>query len=379
MPCVYGTTLNALLPLMSSFPLGIFGNMERKKTRQISIGVVKIGGDAPISVQSMTKTDTRDVDKTVAQIRRLEAAGCEIVRVAIPDTVACERFGEIRERVTLPLVADIHFDHRLAIKAMERGADAIRINPGTIRGRKRLEDIVEKAKDRGIPIRIGINAGSLEKDLLRKYGGATPDAMVESALRSIRFMEDLDFHEIKVSLKASDVMRTIEANRLISREVDYPLHLGVTEAGTLISGTIKSSIGIGLLLCEGIGDTLRVSLTGDPTEEVRVGYGILKALGLRRRGPDIISCPTCGRCEIDLIPMADEVERRLRHLRDPIRVAVMGCVVNGPGEAREADVGIAGGRSGGLLFRGGKVLRRYSQDKLIQALIEEIEKMVKRQ
>jgi (E)-4-hydroxy-3-methylbut-2-enyl-diphosphate synthase len=364
---------------MPSLSLGIFGNMERKKTRQISIGVVKVGGDAPISVQSMTKTDTRDVDKTVAQIRLLEAAGCEIVRVAIPDTVACERFGEIRERVTLPLVADIHFDYRLAIKAMERGADAIRINPGTIRGRKRLEDIVGRAKDRGISIRIGINAGSLEKDLLRKYGGATPDAMVESALRSIRFMEDLDFHEIKVSLKASDVIRTIEANRLISREVDYPLHLGVTEAGTLMSGTIKSSIGIGLLLCEGIGDTLRVSLTGDPTEEVRVGYGILTALGLRRRGPDIISCPTCGRCEIDLIPIADEVERRLRHLRDPIRVAVMGCVVNGPGEAREADVGIAGGRAGGLLFRGGKVLRRYRQDELIQALIEEIEKMVKRQ
>ena len=364
---------------MSSFPWGIFGNMERKKTRQISVGVVKVGGDAPISVQSMTKTDTRDVDKTVAQIQRLEAVGCEIVRVAIPDTVACERFGEIRKRVTLPLVADIHFDHRLAIKAIERGADAIRINPGTIRGRKKLENIVGRAKDRGISIRIGINAGSLEKDLLRKYGGATPDAMVESALRSIRFMEDLDFHEIKVSLKASDVIRTIEANRLISREVDYPLHLGVTEAGTLISGTIKSSIGIGLLLCEGIGDTLRVSLTGDPTEEVRVGYGILKALGLRRRGPDIISCPTCGRCEIDLIPMADEVERRLRHLRDPIRVAVMGCVVNGPGEAREADVGIAGGRDSGLLFRVGKILRRYSQDKLIQALIEEIEKMVKRQ
>ena len=373
MPCVYGTTADTSIP-----PSGIFCDMERRRTRQISIGGVEIGGDAPISVQSMTKTDTRDVDKTVAQIRRLEAAGCEIVRVAIPDKVASERFGEIRERVTLPLVADIHFDHRLAIKAMERGADAIRINPGTIRGQRKLEDIVGIARDRGIPIRIGINAGSLERDLLEKFGGATPDAMVESALRSIRFMEDLDFQEIKVSLKSSDVMTTIEAYRLISREVDYPLHLGVTEAGTPISGTIKSSIGIGLLLFEGIGDTLRVSLTGDPAEEVRVGYGILRALGLRRRGPDIISCPTCGRCEIDLIPMADEVERRLRYLRDPIRVAVMGCVVNGPGEAREADVGIAGGRRGGLLFRGGKVLRRYRQDELIQALIEEIEKMVKR-
>jgi (E)-4-hydroxy-3-methylbut-2-enyl-diphosphate synthase len=352
--------------------------MKGKRTRQISIGGVKIGGDAPISVQSMTKTDTRDVDRTVVQIQRLEDAGCEIVRVAIPDKVACERFGEIRERVALPLVADIHFDHRLAIGAMERGADAIRINPGTIRGRKRVEDIVRVAKDRGIPIRIGINSGSLERDLLRKYGGATPEAMVESALRSIRIMEALAFHAIKVSLKSSDVMRTIEAYRLISREVDYPLHLGVTESGTLISGTIKSSIGIGLLLYECIGDTIRVSLTGDPVEEVRVGFGILRALGLRRMGPDIISCPTCGRCEIDLIPIADEVERRLRHLRDPIRVAVMGCVVNGPGEAREADVGIAGGRGGGLLFRGGKVVRKCRQEELIQALIGEIDQMVKR-
>ena len=352
--------------------------MQRKRTRQISIGGVKIGGDAPISVQSMTKTDTRDVDKTVVQIQRLEDAGCEIVRVAIPDTVACERFGEIRERVALPLVADIHFHHRLAIKAMERGADAIRINPGTIGGQRRLEDIVAKAKDRGIPIRVGINSGSLERDLLRKYGGATPEALVESALRSIRFIEALDFHEIKVSLKSSDVVRTIEAYRLISREVDYPLHLGVTESGTVIPGTIKSSIGIGLLLYEGIGDTIRISLTGDPVEEVRVGYGILRALGLRRRGPDIISCPTCGRCEIDLIPMAEEVERRLRHLREPIRVAVMGCGVNGPGEAREADVGIAGGRGGGLLFREGKVLRKCPQEELIQALIEEIDQMVKK-
>jgi len=352
--------------------------MKRKKTRQISIGGVTVGGNAPISVQSMTKTDTRDVDKTVAQIQGLEAAGCEIVRVAIPDKVACERFGEIRERVKLPLVADIHFDHRLAIGAMERGADAIRINPGTIRGRKRVEDIVGMAKDRAIPIRIGINSGSLERDLLTKYEGATPDAMVESALRSIRFMEDLDFHEIKVSLKASDVIKTIDAYRLISREVDYPLHLGITEAGTLISGTIKSSIGIGLLLYEGIGDTLRVSLTGDPVDEVRVGYGILRALGLRQRGADIVSCPTCGRCEIDLIPIAEEVERKLSHLRDPIRVAVMGCVVNGPGEAREADVGIAGGRRGGLLFREGKVLRKCPQGDLVQAIVEEVEKMVKK-
>jgi len=352
--------------------------MRRRKTRQISVGGVKIGGDAPISVQSMTKTDTRDVHKTVDQIQCLQEAGCEIVRVAIPDMLACERFGEIRERAALPLVADVHFDHRLAIQAMKRGADAIRINPGTIGGRKRLGNIVLKAKERGLPIRIGINSGSLERDLLRTYGRATPEAMVESALRSIRFMETLDFHEIKVSLKSSDVVTTIEAYRLISREVDYPLHLGVTEAGTLVSGTIKSSIGIGLLLYEGIGDTIRVSLTGDPVEEVRVGYGILRALGIRQRGPDVISCPTCGRCEIDLIPMANEVERRLRNLTHPIRVAVMGCVVNGPGEAREADVGIAGGRDGGLLFREGKVRKRCSQGELIQALIEEIEKMVKK-
>ena len=350
--------------------------MKRKLTRQISIGGVKIGGDAPISVQSMAKTDTRDVDKTVAQIQRLEEAGCEIVRVAIPDTVACERFGEIRERVALPLVADIHFNHRLAIKAMENGADGIRINPGTIGGQRKLEVIVAKAKDRGIPIRVGVNSGSLERDLLRKYGGATPEAMVESAVRSIHFMESLDFHEIKVSLKSSDVVKTIEAYRLICHEVDYPLHLGVTESGTLISGTIKSSIGIGLLLYEGIGDTIRVSLTGDPVQEVRVGYGILRALGVRRIGPDIIACPTCGRCEIDLIPMAEEVERKLRHLREPIRIAVMGCVVNGPGEAREADVGIAGGRGEGLLFRGGRVLRKCPQGELVQALIEEIEHIV---
>jgi (E)-4-hydroxy-3-methylbut-2-enyl-diphosphate synthase len=351
--------------------------MERRKTRQITIRGVKIGGDAPISVQSMTKTDTRDVEKTVAQIHRLEQAGCEIVRVAIPDGLACERFGEIRERVPLPLVADVHFTYRLAIKVMEKGADAVRINPGTIGGQKRLGDIVARAKDRGIPIRIGINSGSLERDLLRKHGGATPEAMVESALRSIGFMEAMGFHEIKVSLKSSDVVTTIEAYRLISRKVDYPLHLGVTEAGTPISGTIKSSIGIGILLSEGIGDTIRVSLTGDPVEEVRVGFGILRALGLRRRGPDIISCPTCGRCEIDLIPMAEEIERRLKHLTDPIRVAVMGCVVNGPGEAREADIGIAGGRGEGLLFRRGKVVRRCPQGELVQALMEEIERMVK--
>jgi (E)-4-hydroxy-3-methylbut-2-enyl-diphosphate synthase len=352
--------------------------MDRKKTRQISIGGVKVGGDAPISVQSMTKTDTRDVGGTVTQIRRLEAAGCEIVRVAIPDEVACDHFGEIREQVSLPLVADIHFKSTLALRAIERGADGIRINPGTIGTRRRLENIVGKAKDRGIPIRIGINSGSLERDLLRKYGGAIPEAMVESALRSIRFMEDLDFHEMKISLKSSDVVTTVEAYRLISREVDYPLHLGVTEAGTLISGTIKSAIGIGLLLYEGIGDTIRVSLTGDPVEEIRVGYGILRALGLRQRGPDIISCPTCGRCEIDLIPMVEEVERRLSHVREPVRIAVMGCSVNGPGEAREADVGIAGGRGEGLLFRAGKVLRKCPQEDLVQALIDQIEDMVRR-
>ncbi len=352
--------------------------MDRKSTRQISIGGIKVGGDAPISVQSMTKTDTRDVDGTVAQIRRLEAAGCEIVRIAIPDEAACERFAEIRERVTLPLVADIHFKSPLALAVMERGADGIRINPGTIGARRKLETIVGKAKDRGIPIRIGINAGSLERDLLRKYGGATPEAMVESALRSIRFMEDLDFHEMKISLKSSDVVTTVEAYRLISREVDYPLHLGVTEAGTLISGTIKSAIGIGLLLYEGIGNTIRVSLTGDPVEEIRVGYGILRSLGLRQRGPDIISCPTCGRCEIDLIPMVEEVERRLSHVREPIRVAIMGCSVNGPGEAREADVGIAGGRGEGLLFRAGKILRRCPRQDLVQALIDEIEEMLRR-
>jgi len=328
--------------------------MKRRNTRQISIGNVKIGGGAPISVQSMTNTDTRDHLSTISQIRRLESVGCEIIRVAVPDMEAAEKLGEIKKGISIPLIADIHFDYRLALKAIEEGVDGLRINPGNIGGKVKIKSVVEAAKDRKIPIRIGINSGSIEKKLLSKYGHPTPDAMVESALSNIAILESLNFHDIKVSLKASNVLDTVEAYRLISEKVGYPLHVGITEAGTSFSGTIKSSVGIGILLNEGIGDTIRVSLTADPVEEVRVGYEILKALGLRYRGINLISCPTCGRCEIDLINLANEIEGRLAHITMPLNIAVMGCVVNGPGEAKEADVGIAGGKGIGILFKIGR-------------------------
>ena len=321
----------------------------RKKTREIWIGPIKIGGDAPISVQSMTKTDTLDIRKTVRQIRRLEEAGCEIVRVAVVNEESAHAIAEIKKRIKIPLIADIHFHYRLALKAMESGADGLRINPGNIGGRDRLKTIVIEAKDRSIPIRIGVNAGSLEKDLLKRFGGATAEAMVSSALRTIEWMEDLGFHQIKVSLKASDVPRTLEAYRLFSEKSDYPLHLGITEAGRGSGAIVKSSIGIGLLLSEGIGDTLRVSLTGDPMEEVKVGYEILRALKIRQRGVEIISCPTCGRCEIDLNRLVKRVEKNVQKISKPLTVAIMGCVVNGPGEAKEADIGIAGGTGGSPL------------------------------
>ena len=318
--------------------------VPRKKTREISIGPIKIGGDAPISVQSMTKTDTRDIRRTIRQIRRLEEAGCEIVRVAVVDEEAARAIAEIKKRIKIPLIADIHFHYRLALKAMESGADGLRINPGNIGGRDRLKTIVINAKDRSIPIRIGVNAGSLEKDLLKRFGGATAEAMVSSALRTIEWMEGLRFHQMKVSLKASDVPRTLEAYRLFSEKSDYPLHLGITEAGRGSGAIVKSSIGIGLLLSEGIGDTLRVSLTGDPVEEVKVGYEILRALKIRQGGVEIISCPTCGRCEIDLNRLVERVDKNVAKISKPLTVAIMGCVVNGPGEAKEADIGIAGGK-----------------------------------
>jgi (E)-4-hydroxy-3-methylbut-2-enyl-diphosphate synthase len=346
----------------------------RKKTKQISIGGVKIGGGAPIAVQSMTNTFTHDVAATVAQIRRLEAVGCEIARVAVPDQAAAEAITSIKKGISSPLIADIHFDYRLALRSMEAGADALRINPGNIGTAKKVKAVAKEAKERGIPIRVGVNAGSLEKDLLKKYDGVTPQGMVESALRHLELLRSFDFHDIKVSIKASDVLRTVEAYRLLSSQTDLPLHVGVTEAGGLVSGTVKSAIGIGILLAEGIGDTIRVSLTRDPVDEVRVGYEILKALKIRQRGPEIVSCPTCGRCDIDLVELVERLESTLLTSTTPVQLAVMGCVVNGPGEAREADIGIAGGKGHGVLFKKGKVVRKVQEDRLAEVLLEEVEK-----
>jgi len=351
--------------------------MERRKTRQFSIGPIKVGGDAPIPVQSMTKTDTRDIRKTVHQVRRLEEAGCEIVRVAVLDEEAARAIGQIKKRIHIPLIADIHFHSHLALMALKSGADGLRINPGNIGGRDRLKSIVMEARNRSVPIRIGVNSGSLEKDLLKRFGGVTPEAMVSSAMRTIEWMEGAGFHSIKVSLKASDVLRTVEAYRLFSQKSDYPLHLGVTEAGKGSGAVVKSSIGIGLLLSEGIGDTLRVSLTGDPVEEVRVGHEILRALNIRKRGVEIISCPTCGRCEVNLTRLVEKVERDVQGIVTPLTVAMMGCVVNGPGEAREADVGIAGGKGAGVLFKEGKVVRKLKEKDFVPVLLKEIQQMMK--
>ena len=351
--------------------------MERRKTRQIRIGPVTLGGDAPIPVQSMTKTDTRDIGRTVRQIRLLEEAGCEIIRVAVVDEEAARAIVEIKKRIRIPLIADIHFHGHLALRAIESGADGLRINPGNIGGRDRLKPLIQEARNRSVPIRIGVNSGSLEKDLMKRFGGATPEAMVSSALRTVEWMEDLGFGLIKISLKASDVVRTVEAYRLFSKKSDYSVHLGITEAGRGSAAIVKSSIGIGLLLSEGIGDTLRVSLTGDPVEEVRVGYGILRALNIRKRGVEIISCPTCGRCNIDLAPLVAKVERRVRAMSTPLTVAMMGCVVNGPGEAKEADIGIAGGKGVGVLFKKGRVVRKLKEKDFVSVLLKEIQEMTK--
>ena len=344
----------------------------KRLTRQISVGNVKIGGGASCSVQSMCSTDTRDVEATLAQIDRLVAAGCEIVRCAVPDMAAAEALGRIKARSGIPVIADIHFDYRLALKVLDGGIDGLRLNPGNIGDTWKVAEVVRAAESRRVPIRIGVNAGSLEKDLLEKYGHPTAEAMVESAMGHVRILEDLGYDQIKISLKASDVLKTVAAYRLLAAAVDYPLHIGITEAGTIFSGTIKSSVGLGILLAEGIGDTLRVSLTGDPVDEVRVGYEILKCLGVREHGINFVSCPTCGRCQIDLIGVAEEVERRLRHVEAPLTVAVMGCVVNGPGEAREADMGIAGGKGEGLLFRHGEVIRKVPENELADALVAEV-------
>lgn len=349
---------------------------KRKKTKRVRVGKVLIGGDAPIAVQSMCSTNTRDVKITVSQIRELEELGCEIIRVAVPDMEAARVLGKIKNQIRIPLVADIHFDYRLALEALRQGVDKLRLNPGNIGAAEKTKAVVKEAKKRKIPIRIGINAGSLEKEILAKYGGqATAEGMVESAGRHIKILEDLDFFDTIISLKASDVPRTIEAYQLFSRKYDYPLHVGVTEAGTVWSGSIKSAVGLGVLLAEGIGDTICVSLTGSVTEEVRVGFEILKSLELRERGPVLISCPTCGRCEIDLVGLANEVEKNLDQVTRPIKVAVMGCIVNGPGEAREADIGVAGGRGYGAIFLKGKVVKTVPEKEILPELLSEIKRL----
>ncbi|GBE37814.1 MAG TPA: flavodoxin-dependent (E)-4-hydroxy-3-methylbut-2-enyl-diphosphate synthase [Nitrospirae bacterium] len=348
---------------------------KRMLTKQIKLGNVKIGGRAPVVVQSMTKTDTRDIASTVSQIKSLESAGCEVVRVAVLNSEAAQAIKHIRKKIKIPLIADIHFDHRLALQAMASGADGLRINPGNIGSKLKVKEVVSAARDRKIPIRIGVNAGSLEKKLLKKYKHPTARALVESAGRHIKILEDLKFTRIKVSLKASDVMRTVEAYRLFSKKFRYPLHIGISEAGPAFTGTIKSAVGLGILLSEGIGDTIRVSLTADPVEEVRVAYEILKSLHLRKKGPEIISCPTCGRCQIDIRGLAEKVEAKLSKMENPVKVAVMGCVVNGPGEAREADIGIAGGRGVGILFKHGKIVKTLKERELFSALMKEIKKL----
>ena len=342
-------------------------------TKQIRIGAVPVGGGAPVAIQSMCNTRTDDVTATVEQIHRLEAAGCEIVRVAVPDMAAAHAVGAIRERIHIPLVVDIHFDYKLALESIAAGADKVRINPGNIGGADRVEAVAKACREKKIPIRIGVNGGSLEKELLAKYGGVCPEALVESAFGHIALLNRYDFDDICVSLKSSSVPVTMAAYRLMSERSDYPLHLGVTEAGTRTMGTIKSAIGIGGLLAMGIGDTFRVTLTADPVEEIVVAKQILQAAGLRQDGPNLIACPTCGRTRIDLIPLAREVERRLQSVDKPITVAVMGCVVNGPGEASAADVGIAGGDGEGVLFAHGKVLKKVPEEQLVEELFTLIE------
>ena len=349
---------------------------ERHKTRVVRIGDVAIGGDYPIRIQSMCNTKTEDVEATVAQIRALTAAGCEIVRVAVPTVAAAEAIGDIRRQIKIPLVADIHFDYRLALAAMEHGADKIRINPGNIGEDWKLREVVNAAKERNIPIRVGVNSGSLEKDLLQKYGGVTAEGIVESALEKVRRIEELGYENLVISIKSSDVLMCIKAHELLADKTDYPLHIGITEAGTLLRGTVKSAVGLGIILYEGIGDTIRVSLTGDPLEEIKAAREILKSLGLRKGGVEVVSCPTCGRTEIDLIGLANRVESLVERYSDlDVRVAVMGCVVNGPGEAREADFGVAGGKGAGVLIRKGEVIRTMPEAELLPALEAELQRI----
>jgi (E)-4-hydroxy-3-methylbut-2-enyl-diphosphate synthase len=346
-----------------------------KETRKIKIGNIYIGGGSEVAVQSMTSTDTRDVEATVNQILQLEEVGCDIVRCAVPDMTAAEAIKDIVKRIHIPLVADIHFDYRLALKSIENGVAKLRINPGNIGSVDKIKLVAKAAKESGIPIRIGVNSGSLESDILEKYGHVCAEALVESALRHVEILENLNFYDIVISIKSSDVTMMIESYKLISGRVDYPLHLGVTEAGTTWRGTIKSSVGIGALLAEGIGDTIRVSLTGDVVDEVKVGIEILKALGYRDDGIKFVSCPTCGRTQINLIKIANEVEKRLEGSNKNIKVAIMGCVVNGPGEAKEADIGIAGGSGVGLIFKKGEIIKTVNEEDLVEELIREIDKL----
>ena len=345
----------------------------RKQKRIVNIGGVKIGGDNPVAIQSMCNTDTRDVKATVNQIHELENAGCEIIRVAVPDMVAAKAVADIKKQIHIPLVVDIHFDYRLALECMKNGADKVRINPGNIGDRDRVKQVVEMAKEREIPIRIGVNGGSLERELLQKYGGVTADALVESAMGHVAILDELNFNNVVVSIKISDVPKMLCAYRKFNEISDIPFHIGVTESGTLKGGTVKSAVGIGALLAEGIGDTMRVSLTANPVEEIYAAYDIQKVLGMRKTGAEIVSCPTCGRTQLDLISIANEVEKRAANIDKPIKIAVMGCAVNGPGEAREADIGIAGGKGEGLIFKKGEIIKKVPQDSLVDELMKEIE------
>lgn len=345
----------------------------RKQKRIVNIGGVKIGGDNPVAIQSMCNTDTRDVKATVNQIHELENAGCEIIRVAVPDMVAAKAVADIKKQIHIPLVVDIHFDYRLALECMKNGADKVRINPGNIGDRDRVKQVVEMAKEREIPIRIGVNGGSLERELLQKYGGVTADALVEGAMGHVAILDELNFNNVVVSIKISDVPKMLCAYRKFNEISDIPLHIGVTESGTLKGGTVKSAVGIGALLAEGIGDTMRVSLTANPVEEIYAAYDIQKVLGMRKTGAEIVSCPTCGRTQLDLISIANEVEKRAANIDKPIKIAVMGCAVNGPGEAREADIGIAGGKGEGLIFKKGEIIKKVPQDSLVDELMKEIE------
>ncbi|HLL70887.1 MAG TPA: flavodoxin-dependent (E)-4-hydroxy-3-methylbut-2-enyl-diphosphate synthase [Pyrinomonadaceae bacterium] len=349
-----------------------------RETRAVKIGNIQVGGGAPVAVQSMTKTDTADVDGTVKQIEEMMTAGCEIVRLAVPDKDAAVALKEIRRRVPdVPLVADIHFHYKLALMALDAGVDKLRLNPGNIGAHERVREVTRAAQAQKVPIRIGVNGGSLEKDLLAKYGTATPEAMVESALRHIKILEDLDFQDIIVSLKASDVHRTVAAYRLLSKQVDYPLHLGVTEAGTAFSGSLKSAIGLGILLHEGIGDTIRVSLAAEPHEEVRVAWEILKSLELRKRGVTVVACPTCGRLDVDdFVGIVTEIERRLAHIEEPLHLSIMGCAVNGPGEAHDSQLGVTFGRGVGMIYKDGKPMRKVAGADIVEAFVAETEKLV---